>query len=123
VTGGERFPRAARIASTRDIRAAFREGLRTALGPLELFVRPSPAGRARVAVVVPTHGRTIVERNRLRRRLREVLRREWLPGALAAGRAADLVVRARPAAYDLGFDALRRALLAALDDVTWPRGS
>lgn len=123
MTGGERFPRAARIASTRDIRAAFREGLRTALGPLELFVRPSPAGRARVAVVVPTHGRTIVERNRLRRRLREVLRCEWLPGALAAGRAADLVVRARPAAYDLGFDALRRALLAALDDVTWPRGS
>ncbi|HKK07826.1 MAG TPA: ribonuclease P protein component [Gemmatimonadota bacterium] len=120
---GERFPRAARLRSTRDIRAAFREGRRVARGELELFARGSDAGRPRAAVVVPTHGRTIVERNRLRRRLRELLRREWLPGASEEGLAVDLVVRTRPGAYGLEFDALRRTLLEALGELTWPRGS
>lgn len=94
-----------------------------ARGELELFVRPSPAGRPRAAVVVPTHGRTIVERNRLRRRLREVLRRGWLPRARAEHVEADLVVRARPGAYQVGFAALERTLLDALGEVTWPHGS
>ena len=120
---GERFPRTARLTSTRDIRAAFREGRRVSRGSLELFVRASPGGRPRVAVVVPTHGRTIVERNRLRRRLREVLRREWLPDARSAGVGADLVVRTRPDAYGQGFGELRRTLLEALGEVTWPRES
>lgn len=89
-------------------------------GPLELFARRSPAGRPRVAVVVPRHGRTIVDRNRLARRLREVLRRDWLPGAVEAGRPVDLVVRARPEAHEAAFRSLRASLLEGLDEVTWP---
>jgi ribonuclease P protein component len=76
-----------------------------------------------VAVVVPIHGRSIVERNLLRRRLREILRREWLPGAARERLAVDLVVRARPAAYGLQFGELRDELLEALGGLTWPRGS
>lgn len=120
---GERFPRAARIRGTEDIRAAFREGRKHASGPLELFARPSPAGRPRLAVVVPRHGRTIVERNRVRRRLREVARREWLPGAVRRGVELDVVVRAGPGAYRASFEELARALSSGLEAVSWDEGS
>ena len=81
-------------------------------------MRRSPAGRPRVAVVVPRHGRTIVRRNRLRRRLREIVRRGWLPDAVDGGRAVDVVIRARPAAYDAAFRELESNLLHALEAVT-----
>ncbi len=123
MSAGERFPRAARLRSERDIRATFREGRRRSGPDLELFARVSAAGRPRVAIVVPKHGRTIVQRNRLRRRLREILRREWLPEAAREGASVDLVVRARPTAYDLDFGALRSGLLEALGEMTWSRGS
>ena len=120
---GEKFPRAARIRGTEDIRAAFREGRKQVSGPIELFVRPSPAGRPRLAVVVPRHGRTIVERNRLRRRLREIGRRDWLPRAVKGGVELDVVVRARAAAYRSSFDELARALGSGLEAVSWDEGS
>jgi ribonuclease P protein component len=123
VSAGERFPRAARLRSSKEIRATFREGRRHAGRDLELFARGSPSGRPRVAIVVPTHGRTIAERNRLRRRLREILRREWLPAAVREGTSVDMVVRTRATAYDLGFGELRSGLLEALGGLTWPRGS
>lgn len=123
VASGERFPRRARLRSTREIRGVFRDGRRRVAGPLEIFVRRSGADRPRVGVVVPRHGHTVVERNRLRRRLREVLRRDWLPGAVEAGRAVDVVVRARPGAYDATFRSLRASLLEGLDEITWPDGS
>lgn len=115
MASGERFPRRARLRRTKEIRATFREGTRTRSGPLELFARPSPEGRSRVGIVVPLHGYSIAERNRLKRRLREIVRREWLPGALDGGRAVDVVIRARNAAYEAGFDELRSCLLGGLE--------
>lgn len=120
---GERFPPAARIRGTEQIRATFREGRRHVVGPVELFARPSPAGRPRLAIVVPRHGHSIVERNRVRRRLREVARREWLPEALRRGAALDVVVRARRGAYGTPFEELRSALCSVLEDLTWDDGS
>lgn len=121
--GGERFPAGARIGSSEQIRAVFREGGRHEAGPLEVFVRPSPAARPRAAFVVPRHGHTIVERNRLKRRLREIVRRGWLPVAHREGLAIDVVVRARPAAYDASFGRLRRDLVNRLEAVSWDEGS
>lgn len=85
-------------------------------GPIEVYLSPSPAGRPRVGVVVPLHGHGAVERNRLRRRLRELLRTGWLPAAWERGEALDLVVRARHGAYDLSFSRLEECLEQALDD-------
>ena len=51
-----------------------------------------------MGVVVPRYGATVVARNRLRRRLRELLRRD----ALRRAGATDLVARARPPAYRAG---------------------
>jgi RNase P protein component len=55
-----------------------------------------------------------VERNRLQRQLREIARREWLPGAWEERRETDLLLRARPAAYGAEFGQLREAVLRAL---------
>lgn len=85
---------------------------------MEIFSRTSPAGRPRVAVVVPRHGRTIVARNRLKRRLREIVRRGWLPGAVGCRRAVDVVVRARPEAYGADFGELRTNLLCGLESIS-----
>ena len=64
-----------------------------------------------MAIVVPRHGRTAVERNRLKRRLKEIIRLCWLPGASHD----DLVVRARPDAYERSYAELRDRLTECLE--------
>ena len=59
-------------------------------------------GHPRLGVVVPRHGRSIVERNRMRRRLREIARRDLLPQLAPL----DLVIRSRASAYQSDFKAL-----------------
>jgi ribonuclease P protein component len=66
----------------------------------------SPRGHARVAIVVPKFGFTVVQRNKLKRRLRELTRQHVLPHA----GSCDLLVRARRDAYDAGFDRLREEI-------------
>jgi ribonuclease P protein component len=51
-----------------------------------------------------------VERNLLRRRLREIGRTEVLPRLRQQGCAADVLVRARPSAYEADFPDLRAEL-------------
>ncbi len=53
-------------------------------------------------MIVPKHRRSAVERNRLKRRLRELVRIRLLVLPLTI----DLVIRARPEAYGADFDAL-----------------
>jgi ribonuclease P protein component len=53
-------------------------------------------------VVVPRYSGSAVARNRLKRRLRELVRTRLLPSAPSV----DVVIRARPDAYAASFDAL-----------------
>lgn len=108
--GRQRLPRTRRITSSRDIRAMFQQGKRSRTAHLDVFDSASPFAYPRVGVVVPKHRRTIVERNRLKRRLREVLRREVVPLLHAHGLNADLLVRARKEAYLATFSQLRDEL-------------
>jgi ribonuclease P protein component len=57
---------------------------------------------ARIGVVVPKYKRNIVERNRVKRRLRELARIRLLP---LLGNV-DLLIRAKPSAYDSGLPEL-----------------
>ncbi|MEJ2546254.1 MAG: ribonuclease P protein component [Gemmatimonadota bacterium] len=102
MSGTFAFPRASRLRRSREIRNVFRSGRRHRCGPIELFLGPGIGGVPRAAIVVPRHGHTAVERNRVKRRLREIVRLRWLP----SGANGDLVVRARPSAYDSDFDEL-----------------
>ena len=79
-----------------------RAGRRLRTEHLEVRANDSLLSRARAAVVVGKHRHSIVERNRLRRRLRELLRTKLLP---TIG-GVDLVVRSLPSAYDASFEAL-----------------
>ena len=79
---------------------------------LELFWRPAAEDRPRVACITPKFGHSSVERNRLRRRLKELMR----ASVLASSQARDYLVRARPAAYELDFDGLGTALMQLLEE-------
>ena len=76
--------------------------------------KPAPT---RAGFVVPKAVGNAVARNRVRRRLRHLVRERL--DALPAG--ADVVVRALPAAADLGYDELARDLDAALQAAARPR--
>jgi ribonuclease P protein component len=69
----------------------------------------------RVGIVVPRHKHSAVDRNRLKRRLRELVRTRLLPSLDGLG--GDLVIRVRPEAYGAAFDALARQLERAARDV------
>jgi ribonuclease P protein component len=107
----ERLPRSFRIARAAELRTLMREGKRRRTDHLDLFIRPSPLDHSRLAVIVPRHAHTAPERNRLRRRLREILRRAVFP---QLSEAADVAVRAREAAYAATFDRLRAELVGIL---------
>ncbi len=64
---------------------------------------------ARVGFVVPKYKRSAVDRNRLKRRLRELVRLELLPTLPPM----DVVLRVSPVAYTRQFDALRVEVLQA----------
>jgi ribonuclease P protein component len=105
------FPRERRIHRSAEIRAIVGEG-RRAEGPnLRLHARLDAEGGEplRAAVVVPRFGRTAVERNRVKRRLREIVRLHLLESPELSGGA--LVVRARAGAYGRTFGELREELL------------
>ena len=52
---------------------------------------------------MPRHGQSAVNRNRLKRRLREIVRQDVLP----AEHGFDIIIRTAPAAYAVPFADLR----------------
>jgi ribonuclease P protein component len=108
--GGQRLPRASRIRTTPEIRGLLRRGKRKRTAHLDVFFAASPVSRPRLGVLVPKHRHEIVERNLLKRRLRELGRTRVLPALWKAGRGVDVMVRARPEAYDASFAELRDEL-------------
>jgi ribonuclease P protein component len=99
------LPRDRRITRSKEI-AALLAARRVRGLALDLYWRPAAGPRSRAACTTPKFGRTIVQRNRLRRRLKS-LTGEIL---LASGAPFDYLVRARPPAYEMDFDGLRAAL-------------
>jgi ribonuclease P protein component len=74
-------------------------------------VLASPLSHSRIGIIVPRHQQTAVDRNRLKRRLRELARTRLLP-ALRAGAAQDLSIRAKRDAYAARTDALAADIAA-----------
>ena len=68
-------------------------------------------------MIVPKHGHTIVDRNRLRRRLREIGRVEVLPRLDTLPRDLDFLVRARREAYQASFQQLRNQLVMLTEEL------
>ena len=111
------LPRESRIARSAEIRLLFQRGKRRKTRHLDAFVSPSPAAFPRLGVVVPKHKHTIVERNLVRRRLREIGRTVVLPALRNSGAALDVLVRARPDAYAASFGQLRAELATLVEEL------
>jgi ribonuclease P protein component len=73
---------------------------------LDVRVVASPLACPRIGIVVPRHQHSAVDRNRLKRRLRDIVRIELLP-SLRAQPPLDVAIRTRHEAYDAPLDALR----------------
>jgi ribonuclease P protein component len=108
---GQRLPRSARVRRGVEIRRLLRNGRRMRAGQLDLFISGSSASHPRFGIIVPRYGRTVVERNLLRRRLREIGRQEVLPRLRARDRKLDILVRTRPGTYGSSFQDLRSDLI------------
>jgi ribonuclease P protein component len=113
LTSSERFSRANRLAKSSDIRRLLNTGRRMRTGHLEFLWSDNVAGLPRMGLIVPKYQSTGVARNRLRRRLKELWRRE------VQGRTppVDVLVRARREAYAATFAALRSEVHAWRDAV------
>lgn len=72
--------------------------------------------------MVPRYGNSAVRRNRVKRRLKEALRREILPRLAAQGTARDVIVRARREAYDTSYARLSEELVDWMER-QWPGSS
>ncbi len=99
-----------------------RSGTRIRVEYLDVRAMRSALPHARVGFVVPKYGHSSVDRNRLKRRLRELVRTRLLPSLRPAAQAdaasaataftatalapVDVVVRALPTAYTAPFSAL-----------------
>lgn len=114
---GYGLPREVRIARSAEIRLLFQRGKRRKTRHLDAFVSPSPAAFPRLGVVVPKHKHTIVERNLVRRRLREIGRTVILPTLRNSGAALDVMVRARPDAYRATYQQLRDELTTLVEEL------
>jgi ribonuclease P protein component len=117
-----RLDRSRRLSRGMEIRALMARGKRSRTAHLDVFDSASPVARPRVGLVVPRHGRRVVDRNRLKRRLREILRVEILPRLGSPAPPHDLLVRARREAYDATFAELRGELTEWLER-RWPHAS
>ncbi|HEY3012136.1 MAG TPA: ribonuclease P protein component [Gemmatimonadales bacterium] len=102
------MPRAHRLARASDIRRCLTYGRRRRLEHLDMIWMDNQSGQPRMGLIVPKFQSSAVARNRLRRRLREIWRRDLQ----ARQPAWDVVIKARREAYGADFDVLRSQLLA-----------
>lgn len=117
-----RFPRSRRVRNGSEIRPILREGRRKRTSHLDVFFAANPTVGPRFGLVVPKHRRRVVDRNRLRRRLRELGRVELLPALEAQGVMMDVLIRARTEAYEAPFGVLQaemREVAEALCSGRW----
>jgi ribonuclease P protein component len=111
LTPAARLPRDHRLARASDIRRCLNHGRRRRLEHLDMIWIDNGLGQPRMGLIVPKFQSSAVARNRLRRRLREIWRREIQPGQPDC----DVVIRARREAYGASFETLRSQLLAWRD--------
>lgn len=98
----EGLPRRQRLTRAPDLQAVLDSGQRRRTPRLDIAWRLNDIAFPRLGVIVPRYRSTAVARNRLRRRVRELARRRLMPLLPSI----DVVIRARPAAYQAQRDAL-----------------
>ena len=111
----ERLPRAARIHRGTEIRAMFRKGTRKRTRLLDLYCRSADGSLPRIGYVVPKLGHRIVARNRIKRRVREIGRRNVLRRLRDSGLGMDILIRIRRPAYRATYAELELEILKVVE--------
>ena len=109
---GETFSRDDRLRKRREFEACYTSGVRVSGRHLQVFLlrepapptASAPAPRPRLGLSVSRRVGGAVDRNRIRRRLREIFRRNR---DLFGEHGGDLVINARPPAAQASFTELR----------------
>ncbi len=121
----ETFSRDDRLRKRREFEECYASGVRVSGRHIQVFLLADPPGipsRPRLGISVPRRVGTAVQRNRVRRRLREIFRRTR---SLFANAAPRLVVNARPSSAGAAFSELledyRSAVTRALSRLPQPR--
>ena len=83
------------------------KGKRFRTGDIEVRYIASLLRHPRAGLIVPKYSHSAVDRNRVKRRLREIVRQHALP---VLG-AVDFVIRALPSAYRADFSALQQQVV------------
>jgi ribonuclease P protein component len=105
--------RRSRLLRSRDFDRTLRSGRRTSTEYLALFVSDNGLGRPRVGLAVSRKLGNAVVRNKIKRRLRELVR----PLVLQAKGGRDVVIVARARAVDAEFTRLRQEI-----EMLWSKG-
>ena len=101
-----RFPKGARLLRTADYRKVYAQGRRRNLDWLMAVLLPSNLEQSRVGFTLPGSFGSAVERNRTKRRLREVVRRNWAE----LGPGWDIVLQPRRTALALEFSEIEETV-------------
>ena len=115
--GGFSLPPSSRITRAGQIREILRRGGRKKTSHLDVFFLSCIEAGPRIGLVVPKHHRKVVYRNRLKRRLRELSRRELLPRLRKEGVHLDVLIRAKREAYEASYRQLRGELLEVTEEL------
>jgi ribonuclease P protein component len=107
---GGRFPRTARLRTPSEFRAVYSLGRKRRSSSFVVFVLPTARAVIRFGLTTPRKLGKANERNRVRRRLREMLRRDR--ALLATG--YDVVINPRRAVLVRDFEELRSELRSLL---------
>lgn len=108
--GDQSWPRRCRITETRDYRRLYDSGSKVVTSGFILFHGPAATGASRIGLSSSRKVGKAVVRNRVKRRMREVVRR-LRPLLL---READLVVVARARAAGFGYRRMEEDLVRLL---------
>ena len=101
------LPRACRLVRRAEYDAVYRDGRRRTSREFTVFLRPNGLGVSRFGWSIKRTFGTAVRRNRIRRRLREIVRLHRQEIALGW----DIVIHPRSSAATAGFSALAEELL------------
>ena len=109
-----RFPRSARLLKHVDFDRVYREGQRHFARHMTFFYLPRKSGPARVGFTVGRVLGEAVERNRIRRRLREAVRLQLNP----RGMAVDVVVNPKRSVLHAEFAEILQEMRRAFQTIS-----
>lgn len=92
-----------------------REGKRARTEHIEVRSLASLLHYPRIGIIVAKYGHSSVDRNRLKRRVRDIVRREILP--VVKRYPADIIVRTSSRAYNATFEMLCKEVIAGVKQV------